>query len=919
MVSNPELLPFPIASTTGELADANQIVVDSAALTGLIQGSGEVQTALHRVDATGLGAPIFLFTGNFAAAGANISDWFNDQATRHLQGASGQANGLRTFDLPGTSALTTVFDRLVALGLPELYRITVSYLGGVSGAAITVNRLLVRPRSSPSPQIDGRASVTLAHGDTVTFEITRTSGTISSYVVIAEGRLQGAAGAGDVLNDIQLQTPTWNAIDNTPLPGTGQVQNGWAFLVVNAPRPNGLTRFGRVLFNDDLVIWNNATFTQWSDTANWFVLAAGDFYRLTLAGQTFLQDVGTKTVLVRGNNYADDVGEIRIQLYENPGDYSAGDINVNGQIDQYTNTSDLLGYRIAVRLQGSQSGLASTVPNLNIYAEDSFGNFTLIANLGTDFTNQGNFGAETDYLADADYNYRAGDILRIYVTSSAEFNTISDYQAIDNVDDAAVEEIKLSSPVRNKLNARGVDYELPPALQALNTNSRVFSITHTNFRRNNVHVFPNNVLAALKRAPTTFPNTAGAFANEITGSATAVGDPSPVTAIQDVSRITNNTMTGAGITGAQFPITYIDDNNWRLIIGGWMYYPTSLPTSYNSIFQVRERSPSGTVYRDIFGMGPSGLTFKQRATTGSTTPVGIRHELISTNGLLEENLTAANLSTAFRVYTSGTYLVQVRGFNSGALTGGQGQDYVVTAVNQDQAATSVSFDLGVGTQSLNISYDAQRSLYGGREHVINIEATSLIAGVDTLVIDIIAASTTVTTSEGNTYNDITLSDGHAAPDRLMRYIVTFRSVNGTEDGNLEAAVAFFGYDLNGNPRYFEENTLDLLYPALDLRWQTCRYGGTSGVHQNVQSFFLNPDTPLIEYPTHDALNGWLSSHDNKNNDYVWGNIDGPDADTEAVYFPEAVNFPNLIFEDDNRVRYVLGVNTSGDPIMTQLT
>ena len=907
MVTNPRLIPFSIASSTGELADADQILVDQTGLTGLVLNASNVQAALSRLDATGLGTPIFTFTGNYAAAAANISEWFNGQASRHLQGATGQGNALRTFDLPGTSALNTVFDSLVASGLPELYRLTISYLGGVAGTSITTNRLLIRPRSSPSPQIDGRASVTLAHGDTVTFEISRTSGTISTYNVVSEGRLQGSP-AGDTLDDIQLRTETWNANDGGVLPSV--VLQGYAFRVANAPT-DGSGRFGEVMYDGDWVVWSTATFTQWSDTANWFVIAAGDVRRLTLQGQQFLEHVGTKTVTVRGADYAVQAGEIRIGLYS--GTYDPVDLNNNAPIDAYSGTSDFLNATVAVRLNGTNATLAAVLPTLAMYVEDVQGVFSFIGNLSTDFTFEGNFGSESDYTLNTTYNYRAGDILRIYVTSESEFNTISDYQAVDNIDNGALAELKLDSETRRKLNATGPNFDLPPALQALDNQARVFSIGHSNFRTNNSHVYLNNAAVALKNAPTTFPNTAGAFVNEITGSVASVSDPSPVTAIQDVSRLSGGTMTGAGITGAQFDFSLPDEYDWRVIIGGWMYYP-SLPTTYEPILQVPERFIGSTIHRDIFGMGPGGLTFRNRTAIGSAENQSIRHPLVTTTGLILQSLTASTLTADWRVYTSGTYLVQVTGYNGGSLVGGQGQDYVVTAVNQDQAETTLNYQIGAQAQAVKFQYTASRSLYGGRAHVLTISVDSLVSGVDELRIDVLAAPGTIVATTNNSYGSTTLSDGHAAANRLMRYIVSFRSVDGLESGILEAVVGFYGYDSNGNPQYFEENTINLGYQAADLEWNVLRYGapsGSLGVHQNIQTMVLNPDTPLVEYPRHSTINGWLSSHDNKQNDWLWGNIHGPDQDTEAVYFPEFVNFPNLILESPNRTRYRLTVADDG--------
>ena len=453
MVDNPRLIPFSIASTTGELADASQIVNDSSTQTGLINGSSDVQVALNRIDATGIGAPIFAFTGNFSAASANISEWFNGQANRHLQGAAGQANGLRTFDLPGTTALNSVFDALVADGLPELYRLTISYLGGVAGASVTENRLLVRPRIAPAPQIDGRASVTLAHGDQVTFEITRSSGTISTYNVISEGRLQGSP-AGDTLDDIQLQSATWDASAMGALPTT--VLQGYAFKVVNAPT-DGSGRFGEVLYTDDWVVWSAATFTQWADTDNWFVIAAGDVRRLTLQGQQFLEDVGTRTRTIRGEQFSTSPQDVShwFRIYDSPADYTPADLNAStdeGEIAVPTNRD---GARLAIRFSGQNASIATLLTTLDAYEEDAFGNFNLIGNLSTDFTFEGDFATESDYVASRDFDFSAGSTVRLYLQSTQTLNTIADYDALDNVGDGTITEVKLNSELRRRIGTDG--------------------------------------------------------------------------------------------------------------------------------------------------------------------------------------------------------------------------------------------------------------------------------------------------------------------------------------------------------------------------------------------------------------------------------------------------------------------------------
>lgn len=449
MVSNPRLLPFPLASTTGELADANQVVNDSTNQTGLINNSANVQVALDRIDATGLGAPIFAFTGDYSAQASNISEWFNGQANRHLQGAAGQANGLRSFTLPGSTVLDTIFDQLSTEGLPELYRLTVSYLGGVAGASVTENRLLISPRIAPAPQIDGRTSVTLAHGDQAVFEISRTASVISAYNVISEGRLAGSP-AGDTLDDIQLQSQTWDASSTGALP-TGVLQ-GYAYKVINAPT-DGSGRFGEVMYTDDWVVWSAASFTQWSDTDNWFVIAAGDVRRLTLAGQEFLEDVGTRTITVRGvalDGSAQDESHW-FRIYDTPADYTPADLNASTDEGSITTTVNRDGARLAIRFGDTNANLATLLLTLEAYEEDTFGNFHRIGNLTSDFTFEGNFGQESDYLLARNYDFRAGSTVRLYIQRAQVLNTISEYQALDNIEFGAIDERYLSTELRDQI------------------------------------------------------------------------------------------------------------------------------------------------------------------------------------------------------------------------------------------------------------------------------------------------------------------------------------------------------------------------------------------------------------------------------------------------------------------------------------
>ena len=419
VLTNPTLVTGSYASTSGTFTAANQIVVDSAAFPGVLNGAAKTQDALARMDGTGIGAAIFSFTGAYSATNANISEWFGNRQLVRMRctdsGTGPGVSGAVRFDLPGTLALTTAFDALVTAGLPETLTFIIEYTGPAD------DFLQIFPRISPAPQITGTTSVIVRTGTAATIEVTRTSGTISNFVLRAQGSV-GDAGAlnADTFKFINPAVANWDASASGPLPTTNVVK-GNAYIVVNAPS-DGSGRFGEVMVDDDWVVWTGETFTAWAtEPHQWAVLPAHEVRRISALASNFLTGVQTSPVsdrntLVRGANYADSVGEIRMKLYTQRSDYSAADLNTTGDIDEYHDSSDGNGF-LGIRLQGSEASLATILPTLYVYSEDGSGNFTQLLNLQDDFTNQGNFGAETDYLADRAIAYNANDTWRIYVTT----------------------------------------------------------------------------------------------------------------------------------------------------------------------------------------------------------------------------------------------------------------------------------------------------------------------------------------------------------------------------------------------------------------------------------------------------------------------------------------------------------------------
>ena len=435
-----KLLPFLQGD---KVANASDVENDSTGQSGAVNGSPSVQTALDRLDATGIGSDTFQFSGNYSAQSSNISEWFNGKQLNRLRctGRGGVSSGTTiTFDLPGTTALTAAFDALQTADVAEELFFVIEYTGEAT------NQLNIRPRVSPSPQITGTTNIIVRPGVAATLEISRTGGVISNYIWTSIGLASGATSGA--LDSIKLQNPSdvvWDASANGSLPDTG-VLKGSAYKVVNAPS-DGSGRFGEVMYDGDWVVWEAASFTSWNAEPHlWFVLSAHDVRRISALETNFLTNIqespeSDRNSVTRGADYADSAGEIRLQIYTNRADYTPADLNVNGSIDVFTDTVDRTGF-LAVRLTGTQAALADVLPTLYAFVEHD-SQFTELYNLQNDLSFEGNFGSESDYLALTPINYVANDSIRIY------FGTVVERYRADNFD---VTENNLTADVQAKLN-----------------------------------------------------------------------------------------------------------------------------------------------------------------------------------------------------------------------------------------------------------------------------------------------------------------------------------------------------------------------------------------------------------------------------------------------------------------------------------
>ena len=446
----PYLESFGRLAIQTDILDENSTVsgsnvsYDDTDATGLLNGVSNVQNALDRFDSTGIGSAIFRFQGSYSAQNSNINEWFGDRQLTRLRCTSNGGVNPVIFTLPWATALGNAFDQLVTDGLPEVITFVIEYTGTTSAFVRVI------PRSGTgNPVIQGTSAIIIRSGIGATIEITRNNGVISDYVFDAIGTIGDTSGS--IFDTLKLVNPadqTWDASSTGTLPSTG-VAKGNAYRVINAPS-DGSWRFGEVMEDRDWVVWEGETFTSWSATPHqWFVIPAHDVRRVSALGTEFLNDVQITPVsdrngVVRGVNYADSAGEIRLKIYDTVADYSAADLNTTGDIDEFTDSSDATGY-LAIRLTGNFSTLEDTLPTLYIYSEDSGGNFTKLLNMSRDFNFLWNFWAESDYISNEVIEYTWGDTLRIYI------GTDIDRYNLPNLD---VNRENLSDEVQNELRGR---------------------------------------------------------------------------------------------------------------------------------------------------------------------------------------------------------------------------------------------------------------------------------------------------------------------------------------------------------------------------------------------------------------------------------------------------------------------------------
>ncbi|BAV81071.1 hypothetical protein [Vibrio phage CKB-S1] len=470
-----------------KVADAEDVETTNDRLTGALADAGDVQTALQRIDNTGLGAPVREITGSFAATyfegSENTETWYGGRQTVAIR-VRPSANGQYTFRMPDVSDMASVFDDLAARGLGEVFTITIEYAGGNTGF-VNRNRLTVNEASVSNGFAQGTFPTVLAQGQSATFRLSRVGGVTRSWERLG---IQQAVSPAPTFGEFVFQTAGWNNADGSFLPRAETVLKGYAFPVFGSDPNDGTLRQGlldagvsdRVIYDGDFVVWTADTFTSW--TANngddWFVLPRNQLEQLTREEGNFLAQVRETDQRVDVGPVSAITSDALVWLSENPLTAApfldpSGDTNNPRGDDDYAYIGGREDRNQANMFQFGQNRfnaymtigitpgffVGHSAEDVRVRIRDLDGDVIQEFNLATDFTlrTDSDFTNSTvrHYTRATSVNYPALALIEIVLTGVEQhFRLVA--PAVDvtqNIADDGITEPKLSQAVRDKLNA----------------------------------------------------------------------------------------------------------------------------------------------------------------------------------------------------------------------------------------------------------------------------------------------------------------------------------------------------------------------------------------------------------------------------------------------------------------------------------
>ncbi|MCH9665971.1 MAG: hypothetical protein K0U41_09035, partial [Gammaproteobacteria bacterium] len=487
MSNNVRRLLYKIApfQQGNKVVNAVDTEVNSDGLLNALNGSADVQEALARLDATGLGSVPKTFTGNFTSSygtNGNQGTWYGFRQSNMVIGERGQSNGNYRFELPDISELNAMFDDLASKGLGEVFTLTIGHLGG-STSSIARNSLTITPPSISALFDRNEIPTTIGQGASATFRIERVGGVLSSWERLG---VQQSTDPVATFGEVVIQTTSWNNADNSFLPGSGSVLKGYAFPVSGSNPNDGTLRQGlldagvsdRIIYDGDYVVWTADAFTSWSDGDNWFVINRDSLQRMSREQSNFLSQVIEidNRVDISMVNMLGSEGVV--WLSENPlvlppfitpstdpnnprsgDDYTyVGGRENRDQFQRFQLSHNLFNSYLTVGISPNFI-LGHELSDIFIYIRGTDGNIIETLNLADDFVNRDDENwsnsTYTHYVRNTSVNYPFLATIEVWLTQvQRHFRLNSDSVDITaNIADNGISESKLDEGVRQKLNA----------------------------------------------------------------------------------------------------------------------------------------------------------------------------------------------------------------------------------------------------------------------------------------------------------------------------------------------------------------------------------------------------------------------------------------------------------------------------------
>ena len=474
---------------------------------------------------------------------------------------------------------------------------------------------------------------------------------------------------------------------------------------------------------------------------------------------------------------------------------------------------------------------------------------------------------------------------------------------------------------------------LPESLQLIASQSRIDNLTNTDFVSENPHVGIGNTFAILKNDPDgsagtpTYPISANGFINEIANSNVTLTPPTDLSRIffptlivgsepsvlDRTSSETDGAMTGASIVQAPFEINFPSEENFRMVVGFWIYFESE---SSNAPL-IEFRRANDNVFEEVIGYNEGNLTHQNKNDDAMPDVTrSVSHRLTENRGNSIHSFSGQGAGEAiYNVYETQTYTIRATLIVSGTSNGEATHSYSITNLNQDIADQTVTLTFsgtpgGVShTQNIRVRYEALTRPYARVGHNLYIAIDQLADNVnfniDELRVAVEYSTTETIPGPTSTFTPETVP-GLVIGNRRRRMIFEF--MKQPNNDNMRAL-----YSIDGNIK----GTIDFNYQLFRYKFNSIRLNNNPhSVMQNVQGFLLNDGLPTAQSPSINDLAGYLSAHDTKDTDYAWDNVSAPSQDVNELVINENIILPNLsVTKQDNTGRFGVRVNEQGSGLV----